>query len=155
MNYKLRKERDMKKLLIGVAVAAMMMTPVAAKAGDNWIGPIIGGGAGGILGNQIGGGSGKTAATAIGAVIGALVGQELSRQNNNNNTSTATTTNNRTVVVQENRREYRVRREGRRYQRNYELVEVCKRYPILTQDEWGDYYTIMRGECRVVRRAIW
>ena len=38
MNYKLRKERDMKKLLIGVAVAAMMMTPVAAKAGDNWIG---------------------------------------------------------------------------------------------------------------------
>ena len=33
----------MKKLLIGVAVAAMMMTPVAAKAGNDWVGPAIAG----------------------------------------------------------------------------------------------------------------
>ena len=31
----------MKKLLIGCAVAAMMMSPVAAKAGDDWVGPAI------------------------------------------------------------------------------------------------------------------
>ena len=33
----------MKKLLIGCAVAAMMMSPVSAKAGDDWVGPAIAG----------------------------------------------------------------------------------------------------------------
>src|SRR5512133_655084 len=37
-------------------------------------GAIVGGLAGGILGNQVGGGNGRPAATAIGAVGGALVG---------------------------------------------------------------------------------
>jgi hypothetical protein len=25
----------------------------------------------------------------------------------------------------------------------------------LRRDRWGDYYTVMRRECRVVKRAIW
>jgi hypothetical protein len=65
------------------ALGALLMTTgcQTASAGDNYIGPAIGGVAGGILGNQIGKGSGKTIATATGAVIGVLVGQELSNQN--------------------------------------------------------------------------
>ena len=31
----------MKKLFIGIATAAMIMSPVAAKAGSDWIGPAI------------------------------------------------------------------------------------------------------------------
>lgn len=69
------------------ALGALLMTTgcQTAKAGDNFIGPAIGGVAGGILGNQIGKGSGKTIATATGAVIGVLVGQELSNQNQHSN----------------------------------------------------------------------
>lgn len=37
---------------------------------------------GGVIGNQIGGGSGKAAATAIGIVGGAAIGNEAERQNN-------------------------------------------------------------------------
>lgn len=40
-------------------------------------GSIIGGIAGGLLGNQVGGGNGRTAATALGAVTGALVGDRF------------------------------------------------------------------------------
>ncbi len=40
-------------------------------------GAIVGGLAGGILGHQIGGGSGKDAATAVGAVLGAITGDRL------------------------------------------------------------------------------
>ncbi len=41
-------------------------------------GALLGGIAGGILGNQIGGGNGRLLATAVGAVSGAAVGQNLS-----------------------------------------------------------------------------
>ncbi|MDB5762916.1 MAG: glycine zipper protein [Herminiimonas sp.] len=43
-------------------------------------GSIVGGVAGGLLGNQVGGGNGRTAATAIGAITGAIVGDRI--QNN-------------------------------------------------------------------------
>ena len=50
------------------------------QAGGSGIGGgIIGGIAGGLLGSQIGGGHGKTAATAIGAIGGALVGSNMDR----------------------------------------------------------------------------
>jgi len=72
-----------KKILSVAAIGALLMTTgcQTASAGDNYVGPVIGGVAGGILGNQVGGGSGKTIATAAGAVIGVLVGQELSKPN--------------------------------------------------------------------------
>ncbi len=40
-------------------------------------GAIVGGLAGGILGHQVGGGSGKDVATALGAVLGAMAGDQL------------------------------------------------------------------------------
>jgi uncharacterized protein YcfJ len=43
----------------------------------NYGGAVIGGIAGALLGNQVGGGHGKEAATAAGAVIGALTGDNL------------------------------------------------------------------------------
>lgn len=48
-------------------------------------GSIVGGVAGAVLGNQIGGGTGRTAATALGAITGAVVGDRLENNNNNNN----------------------------------------------------------------------
>lgn len=47
-------------------------------------GSILGGVAGGLLGNQVGGGNGRTAATAVGAIAGALVGDRLENTDNNN-----------------------------------------------------------------------
>lgn len=44
-------------------------------------GSILGGLAGGILGNQVGGGNGRTAATAVGAIAGAITGDRV--ENNN------------------------------------------------------------------------
>jgi len=76
-----------KKILSVAAIGSLLMTTgcQTASAGDNYVGPAIGGVAGGIIGNQIGKGSGKTIATATGAVIGVLVGQELSNQNQSGN----------------------------------------------------------------------
>jgi len=54
---------------------------VAAPSGG-YGGAIIGGVAGGLLGNQVGGGRGKEAATAAGAVIGALTGDRIQNSNN-------------------------------------------------------------------------
>ena len=124
IGYKLRKERIMKKLFIGVAVAAMMMIPVAAKAGNDWIGPAI-----------------------FGTVFGVIIA------NNHHNRH-----NNTTVIVESPRREYRRghhRHHRRHSRRSYEWVEVCKRYPHLRHNRWGEYRTIMRYECRVVKKAIW
>jgi outer membrane lipoprotein SlyB len=45
------------------------------------LGAIIGGVAGGIIGHQFGGGSGNTAATIVGALGGAAVGNEVQRAN--------------------------------------------------------------------------
>jgi len=43
-------------------------------------GAIIGGIAGALLGNQVGGGHGREAATAVGAVVGAMTGDNLANQ---------------------------------------------------------------------------
>ncbi|RUM43738.1 MAG: hypothetical protein DSY46_07475 [Hydrogenimonas sp.] len=55
-----------------------------SRSSDGTLGAIIGGAAGGILGHQVGGGSGKTAATVGGAIIGTLVGKNLSEQSGGN-----------------------------------------------------------------------
>jgi uncharacterized protein YcfJ len=58
-----------------------MQTPQRQSRGVG--GSIVGGIAGGILGNQVGGGNGRTAATALGAITGAIVGDRM--ENNDNN----------------------------------------------------------------------
>ena len=106
----------MKKLLIGCAVAAMMMSPVAAKAGSDWVGPAI-----------------------VGTIFGVMIGSSGHHH---------------AEVYVDNRRRYdRPRRQRRHY--FHEWVEVCKPYPRLRRERWGDYYTVMRRECRMVKRAIW
>ena len=106
----------MKKLLIGCAVAAMMMSPVAAKAGSDWVGPAI-----------------------VGTIFGVMIGSSGHHH---------------AEVYVDNRRRYdRPRRHRRHY--FHEWGEVCKPYPRLRRDRWGDYYTVMRRECRMVKRAIW
>ena len=106
----------MKKLLIGCAVAAMMMSPVAAKAGSDWVGPAI-----------------------VGTIFGVMIGSSGHHH---------------AEVYVDNRRRYdRPRRHRRHY--IHEWVEVCKPYPRLRRDRWGDYYTVMRRECRMVKRGIW
>lgn len=53
--------------------------PVASSR--NYGGLALGGIAGAVLGNQVGGGRGRQAATAVGAVVGALAGEHLANQN--------------------------------------------------------------------------
>ena len=53
---------------------------VRSNQSNGTIGALIGGVAGGIIGHQVGGGSGKTAATVGGAILGTLVGRNLSDQ---------------------------------------------------------------------------
>lgn len=52
------------------------------SGGTNYGGVVIGGVAGGILGNQVGKGHGREAATAVGAVLGALAGDRIAGNNN-------------------------------------------------------------------------
>jgi hypothetical protein len=75
------KEKNMKKTFAILAIAGTMMTAsIPAKADFEWLGPVLGGVAGGFIGNQFGGGKGKTALTAGGAVAGVLLGQEAVRK---------------------------------------------------------------------------
>jgi uncharacterized protein YcfJ len=46
----------------------------------NYGGAVIGGIAGALLGNQVGGGHGREAATAVGAVVGAMTGDNLANR---------------------------------------------------------------------------
>jgi hypothetical protein len=113
----------MKKLFIGIATAAMIMSPVAAKAGSDWIGP---------------------------AIFGTVFGIIIANNHDNNHTE---------VIVESPRREYRRghrRHHHRRHtRRSYEWVEVCKRYPHLRHNRWGEYRTVMRYGCRMVKKARW
>ena len=52
----------------------------AVPASRNYGGLAIGGVAGALLGNQVGGGRGREAATAVGAVVGALTGEHFANQ---------------------------------------------------------------------------
>ena len=70
-----------KTLAVAAVVAASMVTGCqTSSTGQNFpLGPVLGGVAGGFVGNQFGSGSGKAAATALGAVGGLLLGQQLQR----------------------------------------------------------------------------
>jgi uncharacterized protein YcfJ len=58
---------------------------------NSGFGTLIGGVAGGIIGNQVGKGRGKTIATIGGALIGSIVGNNLSQRDQNNNSYSYTT----------------------------------------------------------------
>ena len=53
-----------------------------AVSSRNYGGLALGGVAGALLGNQVGKGHGREAATAVGAVVGALAGEHFANQNN-------------------------------------------------------------------------
>ena len=59
-----------------------------------------------------------------------------------------------TEVIIERPRHHHHHRSHRRH-RGHEYVEVCKSWPYLKRDHHGDYYTVMRDECRIVKRAVW
>ena len=135
----------MKKfLLVGTCLIALCAFQVhaspQANAGDFNVGSVVGGLFGGVLGSTVGKGSGKLWATGAGAVLGTIVGTNLGQGNQN--------------ARAHNAHHHHHRQHHRRYQR-YEYVEVCKSWPYLYQDHHGDYYTVMRDECRIVKRAVW
>lgn len=68
-------ENGLAKTLKRVALAGLVVLPLGLAA----CAETIGAGAGAYAGNQFGKGEGKTAATAAGAVGGALLGHELAR----------------------------------------------------------------------------
>jgi len=108
----------MKKLLIGCAVAAMMLTPVASKAGDDWVGPAI-----------------------IGTIFGVIIG--------------STTHHHSEVIIERPRhRHNHYRRPHQRHPR-HAWVEVCKTWPYTYRDHYGDYFTEMHYECRMMKKARW
>jgi len=90
----------MKKTLMIAAVAATIVTFTAPANADNqWIGPVLGGVAGGFVGNQFGKGRGNTVATALGAVGGLLAGQSIVRNNVTPTQRTTGTSSNGTIFV--------------------------------------------------------
>ena len=117
----------MNKILIGcaVAVAVMMFTPAASKADSDWVGPLIAG-------------------TIFGVIIG--------------NSSHGHGHGHSEVIINNHRPYYGHQRRHHRHHRRHQMhewVEVCKAWPYLQRDHYGDYYTVMHNECRIVKRAIW
>jgi outer membrane lipoprotein SlyB len=60
-------------------VSNIEIVPVATRASGG--GAILGAVIGGVLGHQVGGGSGRTAATAVGVVGGAVIGNQIEQRN--------------------------------------------------------------------------
>ena len=107
----------MKKLLIGGAVAAMMLSPVTAKAGDDWVGPAI-----------------------AGTIFGIIIGNSGHHHSE--------------VIIERPRHRHGYRRYPRRHPRHV-WVEVCKTWPYTYRDHYGDYFTEMHYECRMMKKARW
>jgi len=62
-------------------VSGIEAVPVASRTSGG--GALLGGVVGAVIGNQIGHGSGRAAATGVGAVGGALIGDSMERRNRN------------------------------------------------------------------------
>ena len=69
---------------------------------ENPLGLLIGSVAGGIIGNQVGKGRGKTVATAGGALIGGMVGHNVSRKNHHRRDSYTSYENKQRCVTRYN-----------------------------------------------------
>jgi uncharacterized protein YcfJ len=77
--------RDVQPQYESVAVprqecASQVVNEVHRTDSRNYGGAVIGGIAGALLGNQVGGGHGREAATAVGAVVGAMTGDNLANR---------------------------------------------------------------------------
>ena len=88
-------------------------------------------------GGRHGGGNNWIGPVIFGAVLGVIIAS------NNHGYET--------VIVPERRGH----RYHRRNHRRYRWVEVCDRVPHLRRGRYGDYYTVMRNECWMVKKARW
>ena len=118
----------MKKFLIICAAAAMLLVPAIAEAGG-----------------RHGGGNNWIGPVIFGTVLGVIIGSN---------------SHDHETVIRHHRRIKRdiARHQARNHRwefRRYRWVEICDRVPHLRQDHYGDYYTAMRFECRMVKKARW
>ena len=134
----------MKKLLIAAAVSAIVLSGCVATNQQG--GTLVGAGLGGLLGSQFGSGDGKLAATGLGVLVGGMVGNQIGQHMDQPQHQPQQTIVYNNVVPQSN---YRYSHQM------HEWVEVCKAWPYLRIDRWGNYYNVMRNECRIVKRAVW
>ena len=88
-------------------------------------------------GSRHGGGNNWIGPVIFGTVLGVIIGSNIH--------------DHETVIVQERRGH----RHHRRHHRRHRWVEICDRVPQLRQNRYGDYYTVMRHECRMVKKARW
>lgn len=91
--------------------------PAAVQQPNSGAGAVVGGVAGGVIGNQFGGGTGRAAATALGVIGGALLGNRV--ESNTNQPQVQNVTQCSTQTFYENRTSgYNVRYEyaGKEYQ---------------------------------------
>ncbi len=117
----------MKKFLIGCATAAMMLSPAIAEAGG-----------------RHGHGNNWIGPVIFGTVLGVIIGS--------NSHDHETVIRHHRHIKRDIARHHR--RNHRRYRR-YRWVEVCKTWPRTIQDYYGDYYTEMVYDCRMVKKANW
>lgn len=68
--------RRVRGLLVGFSLAALLAGCAGVTQNES-TGALIGGAAGAVLGNQFGDGDGRVVMTALGAILGATVGQEI------------------------------------------------------------------------------
>ena len=137
----------MKKLLVVAAVSAIVLSGCVATNQQG--GTLVGAGLGGLLGSQFGSGTGQLAATGLGVLAGGLLGNQIGSHMDQpqqpQQQPQQTIVYNNTAPQVYNRCHHQL----------HEWVKVCKAWPYLRQDRWGDYYTVMYNECRIVKRAIW
>ena len=71
----------MKKIanLLLITVVSISMVACTGQMNKQGGGTLIGGGVGGLLGSQFGGGEGKIATVAVGALAGALIGNQIGK----------------------------------------------------------------------------
>jgi len=93
-------------------------------------GAIVGGLAGGVIGHQFGAGAGKDAATALGVVIGAIAGDQLSNRDQQ--------------VAYDVRQPEHVRHESARCHTVYDTQSRISSYRVAYEYRGQHYNTIMR-----------
>jgi surface antigen len=137
----------MKKLLVVAAVSAIVLSGCVVTNQQG--GTLVGAGLGGLLGSQFGSGTGQLAATGLGVLAGGLLGNQIGyhmdQPQQPQQQPQQTIVYNNAAPQSNNRYSHQM----------HEWVEVCKAWPYLRQDRWGNYYTLMHNECRIVKRTIW
>ena len=137
----------MKKLLVAAAVSAIVLSGCVVTNQQG--GTLVGAGLGGLLGSQFGSGTGQLAATGLGVLAGGLLGNQIGSHMDQPQQSQQQPQ--QTIVYNNGG----LQSNYRCHHQLHEWVKVCKAWPYLRQDRWGDYYTVMYNECRIVKKAIW